>query len=1137
MATPDLPVETIVGNLAEEALVNYWKDREVKHLSQQDKYYEKYAGKNCPYRQKFVRPTITLSSLLSTVGAEKKHTGTRPITPSEYEQLATKTHVESKTSPHNPNSILHYTKGEIIVPRWPENKIKIVRDPTVSPQLPANPHNSYNVTHRPQSSPSPSERHSMVPSPKNRPRSKHGRGRSPAVPAAFSQFTEVIQDLQSKLTDEEQQAIDRIQQSLLAATRDFEAMSRSKERSPSPKTRERPLTGTAAAAAAAAAGAVTGSKLDSIKNNLANSFNSAAASSSSRPSTATAGAAPARLSPIATKVKKHYNIMEEFLDKSSSNDILFDGDFDLDFRNELNNDEASGGGWKQQNRANGRRDRPLSSVDRNGYQSLALPDFDLYHNRQHFLQQQMQWSDYANDVIAQNMQRFNAMHASNGTSAGSHEEPHLPAIGAHPAPPSVELADSFVTQTSTVAEEPAPGPSLSAAGRVIPAGLVVMTNDPLDLTLHAEKTPPESTRTLHRHHSNGTNSPKHAPAAGSAAAAAVGSTTPLHRNSTSRLTGGKSGSRRPSLENARRPSLENSTRPSLDNSNRRPSIDNSRAPTSEERRASRRSLDNAAITSPGSPKSEVVKPVRPHSASRSGPSFSAGGRRSSLSNNNNSPNQITSAAGSPGSPKSGRTSPTTPFSLTRQTPRELRKKKQHQQHGLDSPEAGLESPDSLKGEGEESNHKHGHHHHHHRHHHHHFDEPEDPNAPHEYIDATNHAPSLNPSKYQTTNSRHARKKRHGIDPADAAHSPTATELDGELKEGENELEENSQEETALEALYSVSQQVMQAVKSLNAANPVVVKPKHLLAADPYAVVNGPHDEPGDVVSMSPLHVAPHQGKANMLNMFSEMKLKTLKKSTLGAKLANVASAAATSAAASKLMSPKLAPPAPSHLDTYNEFCFDVAQLGFEIISMRDISMAKAIGRGKFAAVYEAQLRSIAKNTATGAALNSTGTLFIGPISIHHRSYNEHSETVALKIAQFEGNDPYFTPNGGSTQDTANVSNLDLFKPAGLPPLSSIIEFQRELHALRELAGHRNIVKVRGCSITPLAIAMELVEFGNLHSNMIRPEWQEETSLSDRMSYMLDICSGLMHMHSHLYVHRDIKVSCLNCDYYLTVTFS
>lgn len=274
--------------------------------------------------------------------------------------------------------------------------------------------------------------------------------------------------------------------------------------------------------------------------------------------------------------------------------------------------------------------------------------------------------------------------------------------------------------------------------------------------------------------------------------------------------------------------------------------------------------------------------------------------------------------------------------------------------------------------------------------------------------------------------------------------------------------------------------------------------------------------------MSPLHAVAQPGRANMLNMFSEMKLKTLKKTGGGiaGKLATVASAASTSAAAAKALSPKNTVPVGSHLDTYNEFCFDVAKLGIEIISMRDVTMTRAIGRGKFAAVYEAQLRTLAKNTTTGATLNSTGTLFIGPISIHHRSYNEHSETVALKLAQFEGNDPYFAPNGGVTpEDTPEGSGL---KPPSLPPLSSILEFQRELHALRELAGHKNIVKVRGCSISPLAVAMELVEFGNLHTNMCSDEWQTETSLGDRISFMLDICDGLAHMHSHMFVHRDIK---------------
>lgn len=518
----------------------------------------------------------------------------------------------------------------------------------------------------------------------------------------------------------------------------------------------------------------------------------------------------------------------------------------------------------------------------------------------------------------------------------------------------------------------------------------------------------------------------------------------------------------------------------------------------EARRTARRSLDNVAPAA-SSPKYNDVRPVRPHSAARTSPPYTTGGRRSSLSNN------LVAGAGNT-SPKA-----TTPSGLTRQTPRDLRRKKQSHPDG-DSPEG---SPDAQR-EGE------GHPRRHH-HHHHHFEDDEEGGVPLEYIDTTHKAPDLKPSHYQTQ-TRPGRKKRHSFDPDSAYDAERRAAEEQEVGGGSSNLGEKSEEETPLEALYSVSQQVMEAVQSLNAANPVTIKPKHLHTVDPYAAAAGTHDEPGDVVTMSPLHAVAQPGRANMLNMFSEMKLKTLKKTGGGiaGKLATVASAASTSAAAAKALSPKNTVPVGSHLDTYNEFCFDVAKLGIEIISMRDVTMTRAIGRGKFAAVYEAQLRTLAKNTTTGTTLNSTGTLFIGPISIHHRSYNEHSETVALKLAQFEGNDPYFALNGGVTpEDTPEGSGL---KPPSLPPLSSILEFQRELHALRELAGHKNIVKVRGCSISPLAVAMELVEFGNLHTNMCSDEWQTETSLRDRVSFMLDICDGLAHMHSHMFVHRDIKVS-------------
>jgi hypothetical protein len=58
---------------------------------------------------------------------------TRQINQAEYERLQIKSNFESKTSPFYPTSPTYATNGEVMVKRWPENKINVVKMPLDMP--------------------------------------------------------------------------------------------------------------------------------------------------------------------------------------------------------------------------------------------------------------------------------------------------------------------------------------------------------------------------------------------------------------------------------------------------------------------------------------------------------------------------------------------------------------------------------------------------------------------------------------------------------------------------------------------------------------------------------------------------------------------------------------------------------------------------------------------------------------------------------------------------------------------------------------------------------------------------------------------------------------------------------------------
>jgi serine/threonine protein kinase len=111
-----------------------------------------------------------------------------------------------------------------------------------------------------------------------------------------------------------------------------------------------------------------------------------------------------------------------------------------------------------------------------------------------------------------------------------------------------------------------------------------------------------------------------------------------------------------------------------------------------------------------------------------------------------------------------------------------------------------------------------------------------------------------------------------------------------------------------------------------------------------------------------------------------------------------------------------------------------------VINIEHIAIQSQLGRGKFASVYSAKLTQ----------------------------QNVKSD-IALKVAQFKGN------------DISAINNIPHNK-VDHPPVSCTNEFFREIVALSSLARpeeHRNIITIVGCTLSPFAIAMELLHGENL----------------------------------------------------------
>ena len=79
--------------------------------------------------------------------------------------------------------------------------------------------------------------------------------------------------------------------------------------------------------------------------------------------------------------------------------------------------------------------------------------------------------------------------------------------------------------------------------------------------------------------------------------------------------------------------------------------------------------------------------------------------------------------------------------------------------------------------------------------------------------------------------------------------------------------------------------------------------------------------------------------------------------------------------------------------------------------------------------------------------------------------------------------------------------------------------QGELHIIKQKLHHKNIVEIFEYFIeNKIYIVMEYCEMGNLNDYMV----QNETKMSQRISFMCDMTLGVNYLHSQNIIHRDLK---------------
>ena len=188
----------------------------------------------------------------------------------------------------------------------------------------------------------------------------------------------------------------------------------------------------------------------------------------------------------------------------------------------------------------------------------------------------------------------------------------------------------------------------------------------------------------------------------------------------------------------------------------------------------------------------------------------------------------------------------------------------------------------------------------------------------------------------------------------------------------------------------------------------------------------------------------------------------------------------------------------------------------------DVNVLQLLGRGKFGAVYASVLHpAVSYSTPTEVTKGSTVDPSVIPFS-HFPTVSSTGEsvrekidgkckisfgdeapvTVALKVAQYVCRNSEFGESA--------------------PPTAVVTEFNREVTALVALQSHPSMLVLQAVALSPLSLALDLMDGGCLGECLDNDEWQSYTPIQLRLRILRDVASGLAHMHAKGFVHRDIK---------------
>ena len=91
-------------------------------------------------------------------------------------------------------------------------------------------------------------------------------------------------------------------------------------------------------------------------------------------------------------------------------------------------------------------------------------------------------------------------------------------------------------------------------------------------------------------------------------------------------------------------------------------------------------------------------------------------------------------------------------------------------------------------------------------------------------------------------------------------------------------------------------------------------------------------------------------------------------------------------------------------------------------------------------------------------------------------------------------------------------------------LASVEELTRELHHIAKVPPHRNVVQLCGFSLAKERpfLVFELCETGAVDAYLrASVDANQRPGVKTRLGWAIDACNGLLHLHAHRVVHRDV----------------